>query len=43
MIGTVLAVTYLERIGGHLLYIGKSIYYIAAGKRLFSGEGRKLS
>jgi phosphate transport system protein len=42
LIGTVLAVRYLERIAYHATCIGESIYYIAAGKRLFSGEGRKL-
>ena len=42
LIGTVLAVRYLKRIADHATCICESIYYIAAGKRLFVGEGRKL-
>ena len=33
LIGTVLAVRYLERIADHATYIGESIYYIATGKK----------
>jgi phosphate uptake regulator len=43
LIGAVLAVRYLERFADHATYIGESIYCIATGKNLFSGEGRKLS